>query len=345
MGRPIRFHSVVLPFQPPIDKVCAMAVAELSLGYELDVHTFWAANDCSDDRLRSWEAEGILPIDLGSEKYHGQAGSATEYLVRKLSVPETRPLRLLLIRLAKNNADGYLKTPRLAIAWTLRELYELEEYPQRDVVRQAIHVIKLWFWVHDNKPVERRTASSFEAEPTLMEVRRSVGNQCQLDFTVSQYCLHMWLAGYSPKEIQEFASFWINGDAFVRRLIVEAEARFAGEYGRHLDEFVVGPERFRCRWLESGRSHEVKAASRKYEVLVAKHPKTGHVSLMTAGLDMANIHAELDRREPGQWHLSAGNVINGGRMYQATRATAGTKQGFQFLLRNFPPRRKDRQRR
>lgn len=338
----IKFHSVALPFQPPIDKVCAMAVAELSLGYELDVHTFWAANECPNEQLRSWEAEGVLPIDLGIEKYHGQAGSATEFLVRKLSIPETQPLRILLARLAKNNADGYLKTPRLAVAWTLRELYEFEEYSQRDVIRQAIHVVKMWFWTQENEPVAGRSVESFEAEPALAVLREAVGQQYRDDFTVAQHCLHHWLAGASPEEIRGLAEFWITGDALVRRLVLEARERFDREYGHHPDEFVIrnGGDQFRCRWLASAQSHEVKAASRRYDVLVAKHPKTGHVSIMTAGLDVSNVCAELERREPGRWNLSAGNAINGGRIYQAERATEGTKEGFRFLLRKFPPRRK-----
>lgn len=334
-----KFRAVVHLFNPPIDKAAAQAVVEIAQGgNHLAIEDWYGENTCPDAQLQRWEAAGVLPIDIGSEKYHGKAGSATEFVIRKLGIRRTPAINRLIQVLDENNRTGYLKGATLSVAYVMRELYESEEYDAADVVARAVMVVKTWLWDHSYDPLEGRDDAAFEAEPGLTEIRDATrGDYC--DFTVGQYARALWRSGRSVPAISEAARFWIAGCTVVGREMAEAQNFILRDHAQNPDEFEINVPNGKLwgRWIETTNSRVTKAASRNYDVVVVRHAKRGHVSIMTDGLDVSLIFGELIRREPDCWVRSGGAVINGGRMYRDVKPTEGTKDGFIWMVRSFPP--------
>lgn len=332
------YHAVVMLMNPPIDKIAAKTVAEIAQGTPLAVEDFWTENDCPEAQFSQWAAKGILSIDIEKEKYHGKAGSATEVVIRKLGIPQTPAIRQLLEILRDNNRTGYLKSATIPVAYIVRELYELDGYDVLDVINRSGMVVKAWLWDQENSPVPGRDDEAFKAEPELSQVVAAANGDYR-DFTVGQYARALWREGRSAVTIRELAEFWIKGYQTVRRLIAEAEAVIFEDHGQNPDEFAITVPGGTLwgRWLETANPHVAKAASRNYHVLVVKHPVRGHVSVMTDGLDVSRLHAELSRREPKRWHRSGGSLINGGRIYIGVEPTGGNREGFIRLIKSFPP--------
>lgn len=348
-----QWKGVVILNKPPIDKIAAAALVETTLGEEGEVATvyFWNHPACPDEQLAAWRAEGILPIDLGQEKYHHQGvGSATEYVARVLNINlgERPEVRRLIKLINENNRTGKLKGSHMSIAWLVRELYEIAdygypEYTQEEVVARAKHVVHA-FLVADKTAGGQTMPGKEEIQKLRAEFPELCG-QTQIcnfaPFTVGRYLRDLWRSGqYTSSQITIWVRWWLNAWDRVRRIMdaAEAEARTVSRY-----EFRAGG--LRGRTINSDDKFVVRGASRLCDVLITRN-STGHVAILTRGLDVAELAGELEKREPELWHHgeSAGQLVNGGLIYSGQPPTKLTLDELVKLVQTFPPRRRERAR-
>ena len=121
----LQFSKVVMPAKPPIDKTASLALVDRRMSEPVEEIVFWGSPKCESSQLEMWMGKGILPIDLGEEKYnkHQEVGSAAEFLAKKLQFDLKSSERALLVMLGENNRSGKLKGYHMSAARTLRELY------------------------------------------------------------------------------------------------------------------------------------------------------------------------------------------------------------------------------
>ncbi len=94
------------------------------MGVQLPVLCFWENNKCLPEQMLEWEAEDLLPIDIGDEKYHESGyGSATHRIVEFFGLTG-EAVEQVVDLMNRNNAKGggFLKSGNaLSVAWTVRE--------------------------------------------------------------------------------------------------------------------------------------------------------------------------------------------------------------------------------
>lgn len=344
-----QWKGVVILNKPPIDKIAAAALVETTLGDEGEVATvyFWNHPACPAEQLAAWRAEGILPIDIGQEKYHTQGvGSATEYVARALNIAlgERPEVRRLVDLINENNRTGKLKGYNLSIAWLVRELYEIAdygypEYTPEEVVTRAKHVVHTFL-------VADKTAGgqTIPGEEEIQRLQAEFPELCEqtrvcnfAPFTIGRYIRDLWRSGqYTQSQISIWVRWWLTGWDRVRRIMdaAEAEARTMSRY-----DFRAGG--LRGRAIRSDDKFVVRAAARMCDVLITRND-AGHSAVLTRGLNVSALAAELERREPGFWHHgeNAGQLVNGGLIYSGQEPTKLNVDELVKLVRAFPPRRR-----
>ncbi len=331
------YRGVVMLNKPPIDKIAAMAVLERAQGSEVEVTALWDENSCPEEQMRKWESEGILPIDLGDDKYHvgiNEVGSATEFVLRHIVGCETSAEGVLVEMLDKNNKTGYLKGPFMAIAWILRELYELDECDQREVIKLAAHVVRVFLEAEDGVGIDKnRDDAGLSKFEDLLEKTA----KCNFSpLTPASYLKDLWRLGYAEEEIRERVIWWIDGWKKVKAKMAEADEEI-----EKLDlskvENIAGMTVF---FLETNNKFLSKLVAKKVDVLVVKNP-TGHAAILAYRFDQTGLADELLRHEPGRWYYqeTTGMLINGGVIYKGVQPTSLGAVDFIALLKKFPPRR------
>lgn len=342
------YEGCVLLHKSPIDKVAAKVLVERHQGTMIPVVQFWASPQCSDDQRLKWEEEeDVLAVDLGGDKYHferNRVGSATEFAAKNNVSGETTPAEQKLIEMAnKNNKTGYLKGFHMAIAWTMRELYELDEYDHVEVVERVGHVIHMWLDFTDGKGLDhaRDDAGMAAHFADLLEEL----HKCSFaPFTPHSYLRHLWRLGYQVEEIREKVSYWVDGWKSVKRMQAETAVELE-KMDTAAHEFTAGP--FRGFWAETANKFLTKAVTssrdgkaRRYQIVIVKNPD-GHGAFLTDGLDVTRLADEILSREPGRWYHTKdqGFLINGGVIYKDTEPTGFDIHTLVELAKKYPPRR------
>lgn len=327
--------------KPPIDKVAALAFLQWHLQKpKLPIKGFWRLNTYSADRMDFWKMSGILPIDIGDEKYHrpeNAVGSATEFIMKSLGI-RLRPVEERLVAmLERNNRTGELKAHHLSLAWLIREMYELPQFASdegmREVIEAMTHVIQMWLWSEDQgeHPAHpaRTVEALMEALPDLVEKTK----KCNwAPFTIGRYLRDCWQFGYTEEEVRSWASYWLEGHRKVMEVLAAAEREFSA---MPRDEFpLVNVPGAVGLYLLTDNSFLVKVAARKYAAVIARTTR-GNTAYMTKQLDVTELYENLAKREADQWHHSGSHVMNGGRIYTHMPPTRGTREGLISLAQRW----------
>jgi hypothetical protein len=356
-----RIIGVIMPANPPIDKVAALAVLEMYQGCEVKEIAFWDKPACPKEQLNAWREEGIFPVDLGEEKYQ-KGSSATEVVAKQLygaDIPE--PVRALIAELNKNNGDGSLKGRALSIALTIRDAYDLknEEGWAETLVREGVEVVKAWLAQWANYGQYAECVSALEEQvlerefPQLLaEMWRQLQGRKDLKLgfsTLLQYLRDLQRAGRPRAEIEERVGFWLKAKSnFLALLpgyqkqIRDIEAGHLGSLTREDERVFSIPGGIRALSLVSPHPVLVKLAtqSHKWEVVVIKEAD-GRGCVITRNLNISRLVRALQEQEPGIWYDSGhGVVMNGGKMYKGVQPTALTMHDLQWMLGEYPPERK-----
>lgn len=342
-------QQVVMLKNPPIDKIGAVALLERAMRRAeksdkfLAPLRFWAKKECPEDQIEKWVRAGIIPIDLGKEKYNRVEGigSATEFVAEKFGIELSYGEGRLIELLGRNNKTGHLKGQYFAAAWIIRELYESTNEDPAEIIRRTSHMIHMWIVMQESSPVEGRTVESLrEHFPDLAELTA----KCNFaDFTAGRYLRDLWLSGdFTDEEIRAFVEWWIEADERVRKQIARAEEELKHmprNIGGRCYEFRVYSANLRCLYLATSGAALTKVAARQYDLLVVNDD--GHVSVMARGFDVSKLAAALMELEPGLWYHQpgTGNVINGGRIYKDDPRTGIPWADFMALLKRYPPQR------
>lgn len=330
-------HGAMLPYKPPIDKVAAMLVIQTHAKeqqVQINDIKFFKANERSEELLRRFEAAGLYPIDIGARKYHGQAGSATEYVVRDLNIPMTAGLATLIELLNHNNKTGSLKNQPFSIAHLVREFYELadDDAWQYEVLLAAAHVVEYFVEALDAKV--RRTRSE-ELHPELKELAQKVQHSGDNPFTIGRYLKDMWVVGAPVEEIKQRVSWWITNREENKKLIKGGETAWMMlDY----DKYTFMANQIKGIVLETDNRYLVRAAikDKKYPLRLIKR-SDGHMTISTANLPMQETAEYLMAREPGRWFYQSAMqaIINGGPQYVDVKPTEISTDEMVKILKDF----------
>ena len=326
------YTGVILPASPPIDKAGALAVLELALDTRFDPSQigFWSERKVPLPTLKGWETEGIYPIDLGTEKYHdarvdgAKVGSATDYVARTFGAMGREDVKEAVRLFNHNNQNGDLKDGQYAIAWIMREAYELPDADHADIVRRAADVVH----THLKAQGPRTRESDEELFATLGELAEATKNGKASPFRAGSYLRDLYHTGEPIDKIKSRVEWWIKTEEQIRKLQREARKEYLANTWR---EFLVrgfqGVVIDRNRWVakEAMKYHrrEGRKDPRKIRHIFISVSETGHVTIVTNELDVSKLAGELQRCEPGQWYhaYQQGTIMNAGPQYHAVAPT------------------------
>lgn len=332
----MNFKGVVMQQKPPIDKVAAKVIFERALGKTLPVAKFWDDAACSESVIRAWEAEGLIPIDIGDLKYHNRpngARSATEFasaaFEREMSHGEARLVTLINAHIK----TGSLKGHHMSAAWTMRELYEIGRDPI-EVVERAGEMIHAWLRVEDGERLEGRTDEGMVEE--FADILPDIEKGQFAPFTPHRYLRDLWRLGRPVEEIRERVNYWREGWHEVKREMAKAEAEF-WELDRAPNEFAA--DGLRCFWLETSSKLLQKVATRAYDLVVIRNP-AGNIAIVTNNFNTRDLAEELKRQEPRFWYDGVkGWILNGSVMYTKVPPTKLSRKDLVAVIQKCPPRR------
>lgn len=336
------YKGVIMLNKPPIDKIAALALLERALGTSVPIAQFWESNRCSPEQMLEWEAGNLLPIDIGDEKYHQSGfGSATERVAEmfELNSPAERKLVELM---NKNNQTGNLKAGGpLSVAWSVRELYEFDDFDQRDIVARAKDVVHAYLKVlAGDWDASRSNPGLSGAMPELVQ-ETVKGNFAP--FTTSRYLRDLWFTGTPVEDIKEKVRWWLEGGKRAKANVDRAKAEYDRMKNTVYEARTAGGKSTTYILLETADRFLVKAAGydRGVGVRVVKNPVTGHG--LIAGQKHTNLAAlatVLEREEPGLWYYAreTQTLINGGQQYVETPPTRYSLEELGQLLEQYPPR-------
>ena len=342
------YIGVVLPAEPPIDKVFAAMLVANRNSVSLQTIEFWANTRATPEQFRMWRGAGIYPIDLDDFKYH-EAGvkSASEFVAVHLSMMTmtaegmvsnlTPGVQKLMDMINKNNGSGYLRGMKFSIPYIIREAYKLkaDDAFHADLVSKAIDVLESFAAV-ENGTIARSVENLEEALPDLVDMLRKSMDQ---PLTLGRYLRDRWVLGDEPGDIRTKVGFWLDQFNAVEKRVAEAEKTLSGLQTRKWS--VAG---FAGVVLKSDDHFILKAAtrSRQWGVrIVVTGP--GHTTISTNGLDLSKVNEVLQRLEPGKWYYQAqmGALINGGPQYTAVEPTGlSTEHLIQMLQGKVQPKAK-----
>jgi hypothetical protein len=333
---------VVLPSNPPIDKLIALKRVELDLRDEYriclafcDVNMPTREHYARWDKMCTPETGDAYLVDVGDKKYHKRGGSAAE--VEKMS-SETEGGRTwnYLVELAnKNNQDGSLKQARHSVAKLLRDTYHVMNgnagSSQGLVVEHGMDVVNGFFFRQSARDWnELFTNDEFVVLRQLWE-GFNVSEKEVLPFTLPQYFRHLFLAGRSVAEITTKISWWLDK---AKRVQVARDTARAKKYDVQMFNLA-------CNGKAAGLIHvtdffEAEAAtyawvgSGKLAVGIVKN-ELGQVHVQSSfrhpGLDFSDLAEWLSKAEPGRWYYetrfkSGPMLMNGSRQFTGVIPTS-----------------------
>ncbi len=314
---PLQFAGAIVPFKSPIDKAAAFAVMSMQCAEEPVWLHVCKTTTFGDEKIAEWEKKGICCIDLGSRKYHGQNGSATEWVIGRYSLPRSEGIQKLIEVINKNNRTGYLKSFKGAVAHTMREMYELEkntaDWWSVKVLSRAADIVTAFVRV-ENGEIFNRT----QMPDQIAQLVAQFGDTDK-PLTLGQYASNLWVLGEESEAIQEKLEFWQTG---LKRL---AEAKRVAKLcvaKEKLNSFYVG--NLPGVLLEKRDHFFMKEVLRAHKFAIRIIvDDSGHAAISTNKLDCSTLYRHLNLREPGRWHHNEqmGALINGGPQYTETVAT------------------------
>lgn len=330
---------VVVPAQPPVDKLVAYKRIELDkeASFRLGVE-FCDVNVPTETHLSMWRAKcssGVEPyiVDLGGKKYHHHGGSAAEVEMMSSATHSGRIFNHLVELINRNNKTGFLKEAPHSIAKIIRDTYPVmarKNLSQEVVFEHGMDVVNAYFFHQDKRAWEALS------EPKHAELKKlwdgfGVKDGNVQDFTLQLYFRQLFMSGRSQQEITEKISWWLDKK---HRIAERREAAKAKTYTpyivRHIGEKTIG-------FIYVGDCFEGLAAS--YQQIGSGKLAVGimrnelrqvHIasSFRHKGAKFDALYAELDRREPGLWYFEGrfGNgqdpkIMNGSRQFAGVPPT------------------------
>lgn len=331
---PLHFGGAIVPFKSPIDKAAAYAAMSMNCqDFPVWLHVC-KTTTFSDEKIVEWEKKGICCIDLGSRKYHGNSGSATEWLVNRYNLQRTTGVTKLIEVINKNNRTGYLKSFRNAVPLIMRELYELEpndaDWWSVKVLSEAAKVVTAFVRVENGEGVLNPDSADLSI-PLVGLIAKFLDPDKPL--TLGQYVKNLWTLGETSDAILEKIEFWQIG---MRRLAEAKRVAKTRVAKAKLNTFhasnLPGVLLVNCdHFFMKEVLHTKRFAIR---IVVDEN---GHAAISTNKLDCSALYAFLEKRERGLWHFNQqmGALINGGPQYIETLPTTIPPDALVRLVQQF----------
>lgn len=317
---------------PPIDKIAARTILERHLGHQVPIVGFEDRSVIPDEEWNAWRRDGIVPIDLGTWKYHGHAGSATEFTARQFNLHPSSGEAILIKLLAENNKSGALKKGFGSIAWLLRDLYELG-YDPHAVITQVSGVIETWLSVYDEHIESRDAEQAWAVLPRFKEFKQGRDKP----FTIGNYLENLWRLQASQDYAESELDWWLTAYQAVRDA-QEAGVRLLRTASR-LHEFTAGD--ISSAALVTDNKFVTRAATKQYPCVIVMHPD-GHAAVMARGHDLGTLSNRLAVLEPRLWKAQRGEsamLVNGGLIYKGVPPTKLELMELVELLKEHPPKK------
>ncbi len=329
--------AILVPYKGPIDKVAAMYTIQGHAKHqkvEIKDISFYKENEGSEEMLRRWEAAGMYGVDIGDRKYHGKAGSATEYVVKDLDIPMTKGLEELVGLINLNNKSGMLKGQPFSVAHLMREFYEFSDDTawHLEIISAVAHVVEHFVTSFDEQEHLRKQVPM---PPELKELADRLVQSGDKPFTIGRYLTDMWVLGAPVEEIMRRINWWLDNRQKNKTLI---EAGKAAWDLLDFDKRTFMAGNVTGIVVESDNRYLVRVAvkSKKYQLRLIKR-SDGHMTISTAGLDMEETAAYLMAREPGRWFYqpTMQAIINGGPQYVNIKPTDISTSEMVSILQDF----------
>lgn len=340
------WQQAVIPNESPIDKIGALVLVERRKQQSFKRIMLFSYPQCPAEKMEEWRRKGVLPIDIGEEKYNQMeevGGSAAEITALKLGLELTSAERDVLAMLARNNETGYLKGQPHSIPWMMRELYALDSYGPVEVISRVSHVAEVYLAVEEAKEGDLEEWN----EEWLPDLCAKVKNSNFAPLTTGRYLKDLAMLGFEREEIEESVGWWVRAWELLRAMYAAAQDQFK-TLSWEGKEYFIGDNRL-CRLLDTDDPFVVKVAARSCDVLVARR-SSGLVGVLTRQGNLDAFAEALVRMEPVHWsgrkaqgpivwyyQQKAGCLVNGGRQYPKTTPTSLTPHELAVILCDHPP--------
>lgn len=323
------FVGAILPNKPPIDKVAAYELVGMHCAQRLSAVNFHDTNEFADEEIQQWEKDGILPIDVGGRKYHGQAGSATEWVVKRYCLPRTKGVEELLELINDNNGNeknkgGFLKGYAFSVPGLIRKLYELkdEETWHAEVVWAAGDVVNAFVKVANGDVVPQHEPPDGD----IILLAKEFAQDKEKPLTLGQYVANLWSLGESSDVIVEKLAFWQDALRRLNEIYAWAKAEWRQLQGDKQKlsrlEFKAGKHRGIILRTDNRALVNVVTREGHYAIRLIVS-SDGHTTIATNRLDIAKLNEAFAEREPERWHYNRdmGALLNGGPQYTGVKPT------------------------
>lgn len=317
------FVGALLPNKPPIDKVAAYEIVGMYCAKRLAEVTFHNTNAFPDEEMQELEKDGYLPIDVGSRKYHGLAGSATEWVVKRYCLPRTKGLNELVELINENNRTGFLKGYAFSVPSLIRKLYEFkdEETWHAEVVWAAGDVVNAFVKVANGDVVPQHEPPDGD----IILLAKEFAQDKEKPLTLGQYVANLWSLGESPDAIVKKLAFWQDALRRLNEIYAWAKAEWRQMQGdKKLSklEFKAGKHRGIILRTDSRALVNVVTREGHYAIRLIVG-SDGHTTIATNRLDISKLHEAFAKREPERWHYNRdmGALLNGGPQYTGVKPT------------------------
>lgn len=318
----IGLEGIFLPGDPVIDKLSAAAAIRRALGEELPIVGFWRTNeDPSEAVKREWAERGIIPIDIGSEKYRKVGRrSALERIIEVYELPLTPALAELRDIINENNKTGKLRDGGYAIAQLVREAYNLE-CDQAEVSERVIHAVRVWLDVHDREScIMHGFPEGSAAEALATRVKENTKT-----FSVHEYLVNMVILGEPEATMIERAGWFANLQDDVRERRRRIRRAWQNREHSWQEHSFAGGSIFVLETDDRFLAREGFAVYRDLLVLIVRNSR-GNFKLLSRGtaVSMQDVAAELKQREPELWFYQPEQelVVNGTHSLAEVRPSA-----------------------
>lgn len=318
------FTGAIIPNNPTFDKVAACEIVGMHCVQRLSSISFHNTNEFSDEEIQAWEKDGVIAIDVGSRKYHGQVGSATEWVVNRYCISRTPGVQELIELINKNNGSGFLKQYAFSVVALIRKLYELEDSDEwRGKLCWAAGDVAAAFVKVGNGDVAHKDEPM---EEQIAVLAKQFAQDSEKPLTLGQYVKHLWLLGENTDAITKKLAFWQDASRRLKQLYDRAKAEWDNlrTDAKHLSklEFRAGPHRGIILRTNSRALVNVVTRDGRYTIRFIVE-SDGHTTIATNRLDISKLHEKFDQREPKQWHYNAamGALLNGGPQYTGVKPT------------------------
>ncbi|MEK9177386.1 MAG: hypothetical protein AAB923_03755 [Patescibacteria group bacterium] len=319
----------------PIDKIVAHRLLERHAGRKLPIVGFESRTTIPEDEWADWLKRDEFPIDLGKWKYHGHAGSASEFVAQKFGLKPSRAEQELVNLVNRNNKSGCLKELFASVVWLLRDLYEVG-YQPIEVIDRVSRVIDAWLAVYEDDVIAHRSGKGvWDSYPQYQELRSGKTGP----LTLANFFENLWRLEADRSYAEAEMDWWFVGYCKVR----DEQDRGKHELpATSLHEFTAGD--LACAAIRTGNKFIIRAATKLYDLVVVMNPD-GHAAIMSNGKDLTGLANELERREPTacwHWQRNQGVLVNGGLIYRGAPATSLAYMELVKLVQTHPPTKHQR---